>query len=72
MIPFNDGSMKASGPGILIDYYNHRIYRITYKKGALIHKILHLDKKDNDDVFYKGLPTKVLGVKHEQAFELTF
>ena len=68
MIPFNDGTMKANGPGILIDYFNHRIYRLIYKKGVLHDKILHLDRKDNEDVFDKGVHTKILGVKHEQAF----
>ena len=64
LIPFNDGSHKANGPGILLDYYNHRIFRLHYKKGVLCDKILHLDKKDNEDVFSRGKTTKIIGVKH--------
>ena len=64
MVSFNDGSMRANGGGVLIDYCNHRIYRLGYKKGKLYEKVLHLDKQDNDDVFNRGHPTKVLGIKH--------
>lgn len=34
-IPFVDNSFKAHGSGILIDYLNRKIYRLTFKKGNL-------------------------------------
>lgn len=72
VIPFTDGEMKAHGSGTLIDYLNHKIYRLTYKKGVLANKILHLDKEDNHDVFTDNKATKMIGFKHEQAFSLNF
>ena len=47
LTPFNDGSMKSNGTGVLIDYHTHKIYKLTYKKGVLVNKILHLNKIDN-------------------------
>ena len=72
LLPFNDGTMKTNGSGVLIDYHDHKIYKLTYKKGTLVNKILHLNKKDNEDVFGKNTATKIIGVEHQQAFELTF
>ena len=31
-----------------------------------------MDKRDNDDVFNKNTTTRIIGVKHEQAFNLSF
>lgn len=71
-IPFVDNCFLSHGAGILIDYLNHKIYRLTFKKGVLVQKILHLDKQDNEDAFARNTITRIIGVKHEQAFSLTF
>lgn len=71
-IPFADGNEQPHGSGILIDYLNHRIYQLQYKKGVLVSKILHLDMKDNVEAFNTNNITKIVGVKHESAFSLTF
>lgn len=71
-IPFDDANHVAHGVGILIDYEYLKIYQLIFKKGKLIEKNLGLDKKDNDDVFNKGSIKKVIGLKHEQAFEFKF
>ncbi len=63
-IPFCDSSYKAHGVGVLIDYINFKIYRLVFKRGALVEKIMHLDNRDNDDVFSKNTTTKIIGVKH--------
>ena len=53
---------------MLIDYYDHRIFRLVFKRGVLAEKILYLDKRDNDDVFNSSNASRIIGVKHEQAF----
>lgn len=35
LVPFTDNSFKAHGTGLLIDYDHHKIYRLTYKRGAI-------------------------------------
>jgi hypothetical protein len=71
-IPFFDNSHQAHGVGVLIDYGQMKIYELVFKRGSLVEKILHLNRENNDDVFRKNVLNKVIGIKHEQAFDLTF
>ena len=71
-VPFADASHRAHGNGVLIDYEQRQIYELVFRGGSLVGKILHLDRKDGDDVFSKNVITRVIGMKHEQAFDLTF
>ena len=57
---------------MLIDYESQKIYELIFKKGALVNKILHLDKRNNDEVFKRNSIARIVGLKHEQAFDLTF
>ena len=63
-IPFSDSTFKAHGVGVLVDYVDFKIYRLVFKRGTLVEKILHLDKRDNEDVFSKNTATKIIGVMH--------
>ena len=71
-IPFSEGNDNAHGVGVLIDYEFNKIYELIFKRGALVEKILHLNRKNNEDVFKHNTIAKLMGLKHEQAFALTF
>ena len=58
--------------GVLIDFVDAKIFRLVFKRGVLVEKILHLNKRDNEDLFKRSTATKIIGVKHEQAFNLNF
>lgn len=57
---------------MLIDYEAEKIYRLSFRKGVLTDKILHLDRRHNEDAFKRNSIAKLLGLKHEEAFSLTF
>lgn len=48
------------------------MFKLIIKKGILIEKILILNREMNEAVFKSNIITKIIGVKHEQAFQLTF
>jgi hypothetical protein len=71
-IPFAEDSENAHGVGMLIDYESLKIYELVFRKGVLIDKILHLNRRDNEDAFKHNTLAKIIGLKHEQALDLTF
>lgn len=71
-IPFTDTTHRANGPACLIDYQHSKLYHLLFQDGAIVEKVLQIDRRDNEDVFRKNTITRSVGVKHEQAFELTF
>lgn len=69
---FVEGCESAHGPGVLIDYEALKIYRLSFRKGVLTDKVLHLDRRHNEDAFKRNSISKLMGLKHEEAFSLTF